>query len=227
MKESIIGTGLTKKRQRTISSKDSDAAEWMHEFAQREHWGYDGAARESAENLAKYLEEKGLPCLDKTIVIEGGQWRYLGDGENETGIRIPSRTASLYKYLEDEFGYQSFEWYSGRIIELSHQALDEKNIPAAIELGYLMRELHFKEVHEGQAISRQKSDAGLNSSTANDERHVVAGEWHWEARAAADRIRKRSPHLKTKSAVARHVIKELQADDPAFNRAWRTVRGVI
>ena len=153
MKETIIGTGLTKRRQRTVSSKDSDAAERMHEFAQREHWGYDGAAREAAENLAKYLEEKGLPCLDKKIVIEGDQWRYLRDGEKQIDLPHPSRTASLYKYLENEFGYQSFEWYAGRIIELAHQAFDKQNIPAAIELGYLMYELKFKEEREGLAIS--------------------------------------------------------------------------
>ena len=152
MKETIIGTRLTKRRQRTVSSKDSDAAEWMHKLAQRKHWGYDGAARESVENLAKYLEERGLPYLDKTIVIDGGQWRYLRDGENEIDLPRPSRTTGLCKYLEDEFGYQSFQWYAGRIIELSHLAFDKQNIPAAIELGYLMHQFKFKQEDEGLAI---------------------------------------------------------------------------
>ena len=107
-----------------------------------------------------------VPYLDKTIVIDGGQWRYLRDGENEIDLPRPSRTTGLCKYLEDEFGYQSFEWYAGRIIELFHQALEDQNIPAAIELGYLMHQFKFKfeEEHERLAIS------GINEIERNREK---------------------------------------------------------
>ncbi len=226
MKESIVGTGLTKRVRRTVSSKDTDAADRMHEFAQKEHWGYDGAARGTVENLAKTLEKSGLPYLNKTIVIEGGQWRYLRDGEKEIDLPRPSRTTGLCKYLEDEFGYQSFELYAGRIIELSHQALEDQNIPAAIELGYLMHQLKFKQKDEGLAISRLDSTAALKESSANDERAFVAAEWYSEARAAAQRIRERKPYL-SKRRVAELVRAELTKQDPTFGKSTRTIRGVI
>jgi hypothetical protein len=96
-----------------------------------------------------------------------------------------------------------------------------------VQLGRLMEESKFKEKYEAFAMSSMGSTAALKKSRANIDRADVAEEWHAEARAAADRIRRRSPHLKTKSAIAPHVIRELQANDPTFNKSVRTVRSVI
>ncbi len=181
MKESIVGKGLTKLRQRTVSSKDHDAAEWMHEFAQRTHWGYDGAARGTVENLAKTLEKRGLPYLDKTIVIEGDNWRYLRDGESEIDVARCAPTTGLSLFFEGKCGFQSLEWYAGKIIELAHQAFDKQNIPAAIELGYRMYELKFKEVREGLAIS------GITQREDNRERGKKPKR-RWWADEVAQRI---------------------------------------
>ncbi len=99
----------------------------------------------------------------------------------------------------------------------------------AMEAGYILGRLTEwwrwrSKKHDAEAVSRQASSAKLTTSTANDDRVFVADEWKAEARAEADRIRKRKPHLKSKSAIARHVIKALRASDPEFDRALGTVR---
>jgi len=109
------------------------------------------------------------------------------------------------------------------------EAEKQDDFRGAMEAGYILGRLTEwwrwrSKGHDAEAVSRQASSAKLKTSTANDERKIVADEWYAEARAEADRIRKRKPHLKSKSAIARHVIKALRANDPEFDKARGTVR---
>ena len=80
--------------------------------------------------------------------------------------------------------------------------------------------LALAKLEQVDALPEARKKAGTN-------RKFTADNWHDEARAAADRIRARSPHLKTKSAIAHRVVKELLASDSEFDKSWHTVRKVI
>lgn len=108
-----------------------------------------------------------------------------------------------------------------------HETLLMYAAQTGVQLGHLMEESKFKEKYEAVAMSRLSSTAALKESRANIDRADDAKEWHAQARLAAQRIRKRKPYLKSKRRMAQLVIKELQDDDPTFDKSERTIRRVI
>ena len=82
--------------------------------------------------------------------------------------------------------------------------------------------------HAAEAVSKQKQNVALPNARqqANRDRQFIAENWHDEAKAIADRIRERRPHL-SKTALARLVLKELQAENRDFRRSVSTIRRVI
>ena len=82
---------------------------------------------------------------------------------------------------------------------------------------------------ENLAMSKLAQNVALPKARqqANQDRKFTADNWHEEARETANRIRARSPNLKTKSAIAHRVVKELRASDPLFDKSWHTVRKFI
>ena len=85
-----------------------------------------------------------------------------------------------------------------------------------------------REGHDAEAVSKQKQNVALPKARqqANRDRQFIAENWHDEAKAIADRIRERRPHL-SKTVVARRVLKKLQAENRDFRRSVSTIRRVI
>ena len=169
-------------------------------------------------------------------VREAGFPEYPAPGTPSEREAIAERYTGAAPNIENPKDIRaSLAWVLVRLAEfeyLHQRYISENNFGGVFFAGVRMGNLSEwwrcrSKGHDAEAVSRQSSTAILKTSMANIDRADAAKEWHAEARAAADRIRKQKPYLKGKSRVAKLVIKELQSADPTFDKSERTVRRVI
>ena len=177
----------------------------------------------------KILSDAGLPSAEQCILVTNdGGWEPIAGKKVKRLLKRP--LINGHKYVVERVEAFSDPWYAVELtweIYLLEIARDpDTRLLHAFNIGKLVEDWEWRINFKKKVVSRLKQDAALDKSTANDDREFVAGEWHAEARAAANRFRKRKPDL-SESDIARLVIKELKDGDPDFCRSLNTVRKII
>ncbi len=236
----------------TVKKYYCDSADDMRALA--EHLG-SGHPITLAQKIARDVQAARATLAGKGLLDGSLLDKRARDALDQNGIPHDRLTAHKARIVR-EFGADSWEGslaefvWAYEILETAKEALAADSASRAkarmnlnvieefsMTLGLLRERIFWRfgvfddslKSPENMALAKLAQDAALPEARkqAGKNRKFTADNWYDDARATADRIRARSPHLKTKSGIAHRVIKELLASDPEFDKSWETVRKVI